>query len=275
TMALIAAQESSPRGVYCGAAGWVAAGDEGLSARFSVAIRTATFLLAEMRTPEGRLYRSWKDGDARLPGYLEDYTHVAEGLLCLYELTFAARWFEHARALMETVLARFSAPGGGFHDTAADHEELVVRPRDVQDNAVPSGNAMAAAVLVRLAALSGEPRYAKSAEDTLSTMGDLPARYPTAYGQWLVALESAVGPRREVAVVGPTDAPQTRALLAAACAGYRPFQVTAFRQPGEPTPVGILAGRQPPPGEAAAWVCADRACLPPITDAEALRQALE
>ena len=117
--------------------------------------------------PDGSLRRSWKDGRASQAGVLEDYTHLAEGLLALYEATFDERWFTAARELMDQVLARFADPAGGFFDTAADAEQLVTRPKDLQDNALPSGNAMAVTVLLKLAALTGEGRYRDAAEGSL------------------------------------------------------------------------------------------------------------
>ena len=109
----------------------------------AAADRAATAVVTGLLAPDGSLGRSWKDGRAVGSGVLEDYTHLADGLLALYEATFDERWFTTARALMDRVLARFADPAGGFFDTADDHERLVTRPKDVQDNAVPSGNAMA------------------------------------------------------------------------------------------------------------------------------------
>ena len=130
----------------------------------------AETVVAGLLSPEGVLRRSWKDGRAVGQGVLEDYTHLADGLLALYEATFDERWFTVARGLMDRVLARFADPAGGFFDTADDHERLVTRPKDVQDNAVPSGNAMAARVLLRLAAWTGEGRYRDAAERALRTV---------------------------------------------------------------------------------------------------------
>ena len=107
---------------------------------------------------DGRLGRSWKDGRATGQGVLEDYSHLAEGLLALYEATFDERWFTTGRALMDRVLDHFADPAGGFYDTADDHERLVTRPKDLQDNAVPSGNGMAVTVLLRLAAWTGDEK---------------------------------------------------------------------------------------------------------------------
>ena len=106
-----------------------------------IAERNAEFLLREMRTPAGRLLRSWKDGQAKLNAYLEDYACVIEGLLELYQTTFDEKWFSAARELADTMIQHYTDPSGGFFDTSDDHETLVTRPKDLQDNAVPSGNA--------------------------------------------------------------------------------------------------------------------------------------
>ncbi len=142
---------------------------------------------------DGVLWRSWKDGRAVGQGVLEDYADLAEGLLALYETTFDERWFVIARGLMDRVLERFTDPAGGFFDTADDHERLITRPKDVQDNAVPSGSAMAATVLLRLAAWTGEARYREAAERAIGTVAPYLVRYPTGFAQWLVAATFADG----------------------------------------------------------------------------------
>src|SRR5204862_4235393 len=131
--------------------------------------------------------RSWKDSRATADGVLEDYANLADGLLALYEATFDERWFTAARELADAMLAHFADPEGGFFDTADDHERLVTRPKDVQDNAVPSGNAMAARVLLRLAAWTGESAYRSAAERAMRTVVPFAGRYPTGYAQWLGA----------------------------------------------------------------------------------------
>ena len=120
----------------------------------AAAIRAAETILAGLLDADGRLGRSWKDGRATGQGVLEDYANLAEGLLALYEATFDERWFTTARSLADAILDRFVDPEGGFFDTASDHERLVTRPKDLQDNATPSGGAVASLVLLRLAALT-------------------------------------------------------------------------------------------------------------------------
>jgi uncharacterized protein YyaL (SSP411 family) len=238
-------------------------------------VRSAGFLLGTLRRDTGRLYRSWRQGQARGDGFLEDYTNTAEGLLALYETTFEARYYEAARDLMEHVLAHFADPQGGFFDTSDEHEALVTRPKDLQDNATPAGNSMAATVLLKLAALSGETRYAQVAEAALSSVQPALAQYPTAFAQWLTALTYAVGEPREVAVVGAPDEPATQALLEVVRAGFRPFQVVALKAPDTHSPVPLLVGRELVQGQPAAYVCQHFACHLPVTEPDALRAQLE
>ena len=156
---------------FADAAAALAATDPEAAAGYrDAAERAAGTIVDGLLAADGSLGRSWKDGRAVGSGVLEDYTHLADGLLALYEATFDERWFTTARALMDRVLARFADPAGGFFDTADDHERLVTRPKDVQDNAVPSGNAMAARVLLRLAAWTGEGSYRDAAERAIRSV---------------------------------------------------------------------------------------------------------
>jgi hypothetical protein len=244
----------------------------------------AAFLLERLRTPEGRLRRSWKDGRATLNGYLEDYANVAEGLIALYETTFETRWFVAARELVDTVLEHFADPEGGFFDTSDDHETLVARPKGMQDNAIPSGSAMAVTVLLKLAALTGEGRYRDAAEGALRAVATYLGRYPTGFAQWLSALDFALAPVREIAIAGDPGAADTQALLAVVRSGYRAHQVVAVgvpartvdaAEPAEPAEaVPLLADRPLFDGRPTAYVCRGFACDLPVNDAAALAAQL-
>ena len=235
----------------------------------------ADFLLAALRSPEGRLLRSWRQGQARLNGYLDDYTHLAEGLLALYEASFEARYFVAARELMDFALAHFADPAGGFFDTSDDHETLIVRPKDVQDNAVPSGNATAVVVLLKLAAFTGEARYAETAERALRLIQPALAQHPGAFAEWLSALCFVFGQPVEIALVGAPEAEATRALLKVIHSAYRPFKVLALARPGEASPVPLLEARGLADGKPAAYVCSHFVCRQPVTDPQALQKQLE
>jgi uncharacterized protein YyaL (SSP411 family) len=205
---------------------------------------------------------------------LEDYAHLAEGLLALYEATFDERWFVAARALADAILAHFGDPAGGFFDTADDHEQLIARPKDAQDNAVPSGASMATAVLLRLAALTGEGAYRSAAERALGTVTGFVARYPTAFANWLSALDFALAPVVELAVIGDPGAVDTERLLAPARAGYRPNQVIAVGADPSGSAIPLLGGRFAMRGRPTAFVCRDFACRQPVDEPEALAAVL-
>jgi uncharacterized protein YyaL (SSP411 family) len=146
-------------------------GSRALAASYrQVAERNAEFLLRELRQENGRLLQSWKDGEAKLNGYLEDYAYLIEGLLELYQTTFDPRWFSAAQELAETMLEHFADSQGTLYDTSDDHESLITRPRDLQDNATPSGNAMAVTALLKLAGFTNELRYIDIAHQALAQM---------------------------------------------------------------------------------------------------------
>ncbi|MGQ0568599.1 MAG: thioredoxin domain-containing protein [Armatimonadota bacterium] len=239
-----------------------------------VAETNASFILKEMQTPQGRLRRSWRAGGARLNAYLEDYANFIDGLLALYEATFDARWFVEARRLADVMIAHYHDPAGGFFDTSDDHETLVVRPRDLQDNATPSGNAMAASVLLRLAALTGDGQYRDLAEEALRLVQPMAGTYPTAFAQWLSALDFALARPKEIAIVGDPAHADTRALLEIVTKPYRPNQVVATGRPGESSPIPLLAGRAPLDGRATAFVCENFACRLPVADPKELSAIL-
>ncbi len=219
---------------------------------------------------DGRLRRSWKDGRATADGVLEDYADLADGLVALYQATFDERWFTTAVELADTILDRFADPAGGFYDTADDGEQLVLRPRDRQDNATPSGGAMATTVLLRLAALTGDDRYRDAATRALATVGPFLGAYPTAFAQWLCALEIAHAGITELAIVGVPGDGGMAGLLRVANRGYRPFRVLAGTPEPGTSSVPLLAQRFALHGRATAFVCRDFACRQPVHEPEAL-----
>ncbi len=254
------------------------AGVEGLAVRYrNAATRAAGAILGGLLAEDGRLGRSWKDGRATGQGVLEDYANLADGLLALYEATFDERWFTKARALADVILERFVDPEGGFFDTATDHERLVTRPKDTQDNATPSGSSAATFMLLRLAAFTGDARYREAADRALTTITPFTARYPTAFALWLQAIDLALAPVAEIAVVGDPEAEATRGLVRAAQAGYAPNRVVALA----PTEVAaaesaipLLHDRGLVRGKPAAYVCRGFACRLPVTEPEALHEQL-
>ena len=234
----------------------------------------ADFVLRELRTEDGRVLRTWKDGRARLAGYLEDHAYLLEALLALYEATFEPRWFTEARALADVTIARFADDErGGFFSTADDHERLVARRKDLEDTPIPSGNASMARGLLRLARLTGEDAYEQRARDTIALLHPIAARHPLAFAHLLAAIDFLLADDvREVAIVGAPSAaePLVRELRSA----FRPHVVLAgAAAPTDEIP--LLAGRTPVDGGAAAYVCERFACQAPVTEPEALAALLD
>jgi uncharacterized protein YyaL (SSP411 family) len=242
----------------------------------AAAVAAAETIVEGLLAEDGSLKRSWKDGRAVGASVLEDYSHLAEGLLALYETTFDERWFVLARRLVDRILDRFEDPAGGFFDTADDHERLITRPKDPQDNAVPSGGAMAATVLLRLAAFTGEGRYRDAAERAIGTVAQFMTRYPTGFAQWLVAASFAAGDCVEVAIVGdPTDA-ATQELLGPVWSEWRPFQVLAVASAdaAPASAIPLLHDRPAIDGRPTAYVCRDFVCSLPVTTVDRLNEQL-
>jgi hypothetical protein len=271
----IAAWNGLMIGALADAARMLADRDQDAATRYRDAATTAAdAILAGLRRPDGRLGRSWKDGRSTGEGVLEDYADLADGLLALYEATFDERWFVAARELADAILDHFTDPAGGFFDTADDHEALVARPKDPQDNATPSGGSMATLVLLRLAALTGERRYRDAADRALAGVTAYLARYPMAFANWLQAATLATGGIVELAIAGDPADPATHALLAVATEGARPDVVVAVSGDPATSVVPLLADRTMIDGWPTAYVCRDFACRLPVTDPESLRAQL-
>ena len=240
-----------------------------------VAVENGLFVLRHLQAGGGRLFHTWQKV-AKVSGYLEDYANLAAGFLALYEATFEPGWFTAAQDLVGTMLAHFRAPEAGFFDTSDDHAALIARPRDLQDNATPSGNAMATTVLLGLSGLTGDARYGDISEQSLARMQDVVARHPLGFGHWLQALSYALSKPREIAIVGDPEAADTRALLGVVHSGYRPFQVVALGAPNpERAQVPLLLHRSLVRGHAAAYVCRALSCQAPVVRPEELEVQLE
>ncbi|MFZ1400684.1 MAG: thioredoxin domain-containing protein [Candidatus Promineifilaceae bacterium] len=239
------------------------------------AVRNAQFLHQTMRTENGRLLRTWKAGSgaAKYNGYLEDYAYLADGLLALYQTTFDERWFHWAHELAEAMRTHFSdADHGGFFDTSDDHEALIHRPKDLQDNAVPSANAMAAQVLLKLSLYLGNENYWELAETAVSSLYGAMVQYPNAFAHWLGAAVFITSQPQEVAIIGDPDAPDTEALIATTFAAFRPNLVVAAGSPSSSIP--LLTERQRLDDKATAYVCRRFVCQQPVNSPEALAAQL-
>jgi uncharacterized protein YyaL (SSP411 family) len=249
----------------------VITGDQEL---LEIASRAAEFVV-DTHLVDGRLRRSSKDGRVGQPaGVADDYGNLAEGLLALNQATGDPRWLGIAKDLLDTAVESFAAEDGGFHDTPADGEQLLLRPRNQADNAEPSGQSALAGALLTCSALTGDPAMRERADAALAAAGQLATRDPR-FGGWTLAVaEAAAGGPLQVAVVSPTpDDPRARELLAITRAATSPGLVIAHGAPDSPgTP--LLAERPLVAGGAAAYVCRGFVCDAPVTETDDLRNAL-
>jgi len=242
------------------------------------ALAAAGFVLEALSADQGRLLRSWREGRKGGPGYLDDHACVAEACLTLYETTFDLRWLREARRLAAAMVELFADPGGdGFYQTGRDAERLVVRPRELFDNAVPAGSSVAADVLQRLGRLTGDQAAEQAGLSALRPVLGVLGRAPTGFGHALGAADFALARVREVAIVGRPEASDTGALLARVWGTYQPNRVLAAADPGDAAAQGevpLLADRPALDGRATAYVCEHFVCQRPVTEPEDLAAQL-
>jgi uncharacterized protein YyaL (SSP411 family) len=221
---------------------------------------------------DGRVLRSYKNGEARISGFLEDYAAVALGAVALYQLTFERGWLDRARALAERMMTLFwDEEAQAFFDTAADAEALVTRPRDVTDNAIPSGSSLAIELLLVLGDLFDEKDYSARARYLLETIAEPMARYPTAFGHALGAADLAVRGAVEVAIAGEPAGEAFGALAGAVANRYVPSMVLAGGRGKAVRGIALMEGRER--DEPTAYVCRAYVCDVPTSDpAELTRQ---
>ena len=227
--------------------------------RVEPAVALGAFLLGPLSSADGRLHRTWREGVAKGTGYLEDYADVAYGLMELHVATGDPRWLREAHRLATLAVELFADGGGGFFQSPRDGEQLVARKKELDDHPTPSGNAMLAYVLLRLARIWGDDALERRAVSVLRIVADVVVRAPTAVGWQLVALDQHLAPRRELAIVGDRDAPVARAAVDRAAE----TDVIAF---GPADDVPLLAGRTEVDGRAAVYLCERFACALPVTE---------
>jgi uncharacterized protein YyaL (SSP411 family) len=233
------------------------------------AVGAAEFVVRGLRGADGRLLRTWREGRAGGPAYADDHALMARACLTLHETTLDVRWYREARALAGDLVRLFlDAEQGGFFQIGSDAEALVVRPKELDDNAVPGGNSAAAEVLLRLALIEGDAELERAGVSALRLVRDALARTPSGFGHALCALDLYLSTPREVAVVGEPGDPSTRALAERVWASFRPNLVMAAGEPGDPAAeaIPLLAGRGLVDGRPAAYVCERFACRRPVTD---------
>ena len=238
--------------------------------RYLAAARAnARFVLDALRRPDGRLLRSWRRGQAHVPGFLEDYAAYSLGLLVLYEATGEEEWFIAGQGLLADMIGLFW-DGDRFFSVAEDGEELITRPQDLMDNPAPSGSSLAAEALMKAALLTGDPELVALVDGALRAGGTLAEQYPSAVGHLLAVAHSWTSGPREVAIVGEDSAE----LVAAFWSRYRPDAVLAVSDGTVESSVPLLAGRTPHDGPARAYVCQNFVCAAPVENAAELLEQL-
>ncbi len=252
---------------------------------FLDAARNNAVFLRERMFRDGRLLRTFRDGQAKLPGYLEDYACVADGYLALYEATFQRQWLARAVELADTMITLFwDDTVGGFYDTGIEHETLVTRPRDIFDNAQPCGGSVASDVFLRLAVLTGKEEYNSKGALPLRALSRLMGQAPGGAAHWLGALDFYISLPREVAVIGPTAEPATRSLLNEVFSRYLPNKVVAgvfvdqstaeVGDERQSVDIPLLQGRGMVEDRPTAYVCQNYVCQLPVTDPQALAEQI-
>lgn len=241
------------------------------------AARAADFVLTRMRK-DGRLLRTWRQGAARLTGYLSDYAFLVEGLLNLYEATGDRRWLDEAIELTDTMIEHYyDEAGGAFFFTADDAEELLARTKNPRDGAIPSGNSVAAMNLVRLARLLDRKDYQAKAESIFRAFSEQVGQSPAAFERLLCALDFYHQRTREIAVVGDLAAPNTKVLVRTVFDRYLPNKVVALSDGSAESGEGIalLREKTAKDGSATAYVCENFVCKKPVITPEELAPLLE
>jgi uncharacterized protein YyaL (SSP411 family) len=242
----------------------------------NVAEANAHFLLDQLQKDE-LLLRTYKDGEAKLNAYLEDYGCLIHGLISLYEATGDLKWIEAAVTLGNKMIDQFwDDDAGGFFFTGKNHEQLIVRSKEFMDNATPSGNSIATLSLLRLALLTSNEDYRRRATAVLRLMADQIRRYPSAFGFALCALDFYLGSPLEVVIVG-SDAPELDELLRTVWQTFVPNRVIALcRRDYEEAAalVPLFTGRNTLAEQPTAFVCQSNTCQTPVTTSDELRKQL-
>ena len=245
--------------------------------RYVAAARNAAnFILSRICDERGRLLHSFKDGRARFQAYLDDYACLIDGLTDLYQASNEEQFLVRAVELADEMLASFGdSQGGGLFFTATDHEKLIARTKDHQDNAVPSGNGMAATALLKLSRLCARADFEQRAVEILESLGGMLSSHPQASGQLLMACDFLLGPAYEIVIAEVKgDSGSAGPLEAALHQEFLPNKVVAHWRENPSVGQEILAGKSPDDATVQAWVCDRGRCFPPVTSASELRSQL-
>ena len=249
-----------------------AAGVLGDDEYIEIAKRNADFILTQMQR-DGRLLRTWKEGTAKLNGYVEDYANVVDGLIALFQVSGEVEYLVEARRLADLMITEFwDEENGGFFFTSNDHEELIVRNKDFYDNATPSGNSVAADVLLKLAKLTGDEKYERFAVTVLRLAASQIRQHPQGFGRALSALEFHLGETKEIAVFGEKG----NDLECEVLSRYLPNAVVVLSSDAKADAdvIPLLKDREMVEGRPTAYICENFVCQRPVTSVKELHGLL-
>ncbi len=238
-------------------------------------------MLNKMRR-DGRLFRTHRNGESRLTGYLSDYAFMIEGLLNLYEATFDPRWLSEAQALTDESIKHYlDIDGGGFFFTANDAEKLIARTKNPRDGAIPSGNSVHAMNLVRLGVMLDRKEYRQHAEGVFKAFRAAVEASPSQFERMLCAADMYHDRVKEVVIAGDAGDAKTEELIRAVYSGFLPNKIVLLA--GKPVggssgelseELALLQGKKPIDGKPAVYVCENKVCQRPVVDADGLRKQL-
>jgi uncharacterized protein YyaL (SSP411 family) len=247
----------------------------------NAAKRAADFILKSMLDAQSGLYHRYRDGEAKVTGFLSDYAFFIWGLVELYETVFDEEYLRHAVELSERIMKHFwDARQGGFYQTADDADVTLVRNKEIYDSALPSGNSVACLNLIRLAHMTGETRYEEEAAQLMRSFSSAVSRAPSACTQLLIALDFAIGPSCEVVVVGDSDKTDTKHMLEALRSRFTPRKVVLLhsslgRRHGASYLDALTGGLTRKEGIASAYVCCNHVCKPPTTSPDKMLEQID
>jgi len=241
----------------------------------NLAIRNAEFLARQL-VHDARVMRTHKDGITRIAGFLEDQAAVGLGFLSVYALSFDERWVSRAQAICDAMIEAFwSDDVGAFFDTASDSEQLITRPREVTDNAIPSGTSLAIELLLHLAELQHDSDYRRRAVFALETLAEPMTKFPLGFGHLLGCADMEVNGAIEVALIGDPVGNGFKALERAVAGRYVPALVLAGGMPRAESPVRLLDDRTSIDGKPTGYICRGYTCDKPVTQPAELSDQLE
>ena len=239
-----------------------------------LATRSAGFLLNNLYA-NGHLHRSWRDDKTTDEVFLEDYASLIIGLIELYQTNFDNQWFTAAVELADKMIIRFSDSSGGFFNTPNDGAPLLIRPKDLQDNATPSGNALACEALLKLAAFTDKGEYRDAAEKTLRLITDMALRYPMGFARWLSAADFALDNGKQIAVTFDAMDENAQEPIQFIQTEYRPNAIVAASSyPPPKNAPALLMDRPLKENKPTIYVCEHFVCKQPVNSIQELEKLL-